>query len=184
MSYLKGKFVNTYRKEGSDGVMRRSFVYSVHGTEDELQKFIEVQNKNLSSGCVFDDDKNPLFWSQRALPQVIDLVITPNGRVVVENDPIGDIQTTLESLSGIDSPELKANVAALFAEKIVNKKGEFRNLATSTKRNVETEMIPNRQSDPLADDNTGDSMENVLGTAETTGDNTDDKPTRGRRTTK
>lgn len=57
------------------------FVYTVTGTEPELEKYEEIQGENFRKD---DESGLPLFFTTRCAPNNAELLITNNDRIVVD----------------------------------------------------------------------------------------------------
>lgn len=89
---LIAKFKNSYKKTGNDGVLRDINVFTVQGSQAELDAYKAAMDEQLTNGCIIDADTGqPLFISPGLLPQVLQLQVTTNNKVVVLNDPINEI---------------------------------------------------------------------------------------------
>lgn len=113
---LKGKFVRNYRKArtneqkaaGQPGTV--VFVYEVSGSKELLEQYELIQDKNFVA-----DDKTgtPLFFSTRYTGEVIDILITPNDRIVVDTSEFEKLASLANQASGPLAAALASRAADL-----------------------------------------------------------------------
>ena len=95
---MKAKLSHYYRKSGN----RTVFVYTVLGTAEEKEKYLETQKAATNrSEWPVDGNGNPLFFSTRPLSEKrneeLPLTITANGKVVVD-----DLDRVLKNATKLD----------------------------------------------------------------------------------
>ena len=92
---LKAQFHGSYKKYNKlTNVALTVFRYTVTGTDDELIKFEEIQAENFKL-----DDKSgkPLFFTTRYVADNVELTITENGKVVVDDSEYTKLQSIVDT---------------------------------------------------------------------------------------
>jgi len=90
---LKAIFNRQYRAKGSGNVV---FVFNVTGNEADLAKFKEAQGEFYRE----DDEKKPLYFTTNYIGDKIDLIITKNNKVMVDDSQIQKAKSLSNSLGG------------------------------------------------------------------------------------
>ena len=101
---LKAKFASNYRSKKGNAV----FVYDVTGTATELAAFKAVQGANYRES----EKKTPLFFNSRYSGDSLNLIITTNGKLVVDNSGIEKMTSLVNGTSGILQDKLASLAAA------------------------------------------------------------------------
>ena len=99
---MKASFLSSYRKSkiGQNPVV--VFRYAVEGSEEDIQKYSEIQGDNL----VLDDKTGkPLYFTTRYISDSINLIITENNRVVADDSEIVKLQSLVQTY-GLDVAKL------------------------------------------------------------------------------
>jgi hypothetical protein len=104
MSKLTGKFERNYRSKKGNIV----FVYSVEGTEKDMQAYEESVGENIRHDEV---SGKPLYFTTRYAGDRISLLITSNGNVVVDTSEF-DKAASLASQFGGNLGQSLADAAA------------------------------------------------------------------------
>lgn len=96
---LKGTFQRKYRKTGTGTTV---FVYSVSGSEKELQEFENAEGDNFRL-----DDKTgkPIWFTTRFVDDSVSLIVTENGKVVADDSELSKLQSLVEQF-GADVAKL------------------------------------------------------------------------------
>lgn len=94
---LKAQFKRNYKKrttiKGQDTVIT-VFVYNVSGSDEELQKFEEVQGSNYK---IDDETGKPLYFTTNYISDNVELTITENNKVVVDDSDFAKIKSMVDN---------------------------------------------------------------------------------------
>jgi hypothetical protein len=92
---LKAQFHGSYKKYNKlTNTALTVFRYTVTGSDEELKSYEEIQGDNF-----VQDDKTgkPLYFTTRYVDDNVELTITENGKVVVDDSEYTKIQSIIDS---------------------------------------------------------------------------------------
>ena len=92
---LKAQFHGNYKKFNKlTNQAITVFRYTVSGTEEELEQYKDVQGDNF-----VQDDKTgkPLYFTTRYVADNVELTITDNGKVVVDDSEFTKLQSIVDT---------------------------------------------------------------------------------------
>ncbi len=152
---MKATFKSMYRSKKSG---KPVFVYSVSGTEAEIQQFKEAQGTNL---VVDEVTGKPLFFSTRMLSynpkEKIDLIITGKGNVVAD-----DTAKMFERAALVDQEAIKAEGTFIARANLGLSNGEKAVAETAPAQTAK----PSANIPAFSDDLEVDEAEEILAEAE------------------
>lgn len=113
---LKGRYLNLYKKRGTDGVLRTVFRYLLSGPKAMLEKYESILEEQ--GVPVYKDEKTGqiIYFTTVCHADIIDLDITPNNKIVVVNDTIEKLES---KLSLVSDPTLKRAMADRIADMVL-----------------------------------------------------------------
>ena len=118
---MKIKLHHSYKKAAPDGKSANTvFVYTVTGTEPELEKYEEIQGENFRKDT---ETGVPLFFTTRCAPQNASLVITQANKVVVDMSAFDQAASLAKQYGGNLGQELAREAASQLMNVAVASRG-------------------------------------------------------------
>lgn len=113
---LKGKYLNLYKKVGTDGTLRTVFRYLLSGSPDALKRY-EAILKEQGVLCHKDEKTGQIiYFTTVCHADNIEIDITDNDKIVVVNDTIEKLESKLQL---VQDPTLKQAMANRIAEMVL-----------------------------------------------------------------
>jgi hypothetical protein len=94
---LKAQFKGNYKKRtlvNGESKLITVFTYNVNGTEEELKEYEEAQGEYYQ---IDDKTGKPLFFTTNYTGNSIDLIISPNGKVVADTSEFDKLKALVDS---------------------------------------------------------------------------------------
>jgi len=107
---MKGHFLRSYRKLSKNGQPLTVFVYTVSGSDDELEQFQDAQG---ADNYRESDDGEPLWFTTRVAGPNPTLLITAKGAVVADMSAFDKAHSLAQQYGGSLGSELAKQAAAL-----------------------------------------------------------------------
>ena len=107
---MKGHFLRSYRKLSKNGQPVTVFVYTVSGSDDELEQFKDAQGADHYRES---DDGEPLWFSTRVAGPNPTLLFTAKGQIVADMSAFDKAHSLAQQYGGSLGAELAKQAAAL-----------------------------------------------------------------------